>query len=70
MHYHAAHYLPVAAVALATVVAYAALVAADPNNLRHATRYLWVLAAEVIVAAGYLFNTYWIGMRNIMYANR
>ena len=25
---------------------------------------------EVIVAAAYLFNTYWIAMRNLMYANR
>ena len=26
--------------------------------------------AEVIIAAAYLFKTYWIGMRNMMYANR
>ena len=28
-----------------------------------ATAYLYVLLHEVIVAAVYLFNTYWIGMR-------
>lgn len=32
--------------------------------------YLYVLCGEVIVAAAYLFNTYWIAMRNLMYANR
>ena len=25
---------------------------------------------EVVLGAVYLFQTYWIGMRNIMYANR
>jgi len=34
------------------------------------TGYLYVLSALVVVSAGYLFNTYWIGMRNMMYANR
>ncbi|HLL90226.1 MAG TPA: hypothetical protein VK324_13075 [Tepidisphaeraceae bacterium] len=70
MHYHAAHYLPVAVVALVTVCAYRYLVTRDANALQYATRYLWALAAEVVVAAGYLFHTYWIGMRNMMYANR
>ena len=34
------------------------------------TTYLYVICAEVILAAVYLFKTYWIGMRNMMYANR
>ena len=34
------------------------------------TKYLYVLCGEVIVAAFYLFETYWIAMRNMMYANR
>jgi hypothetical protein len=32
--------------------------------------YLYVLCGEVVLGAFYLFKTYWIGMRNIMYANR
>ena len=32
--------------------------------------YLIVLCVEVIAAAVYLFITYWIGMKNMMYANR
>jgi len=31
--------------------------------------YLYVLSAEVVLAALYLFWTYWIGMRNMMFAN-
>ena len=33
------------------------------------TTYLYVLSAEVVIAAIYLFKTYWIAMRNMMYAN-
>jgi hypothetical protein len=66
MYYHAAHYLPVALATAATVWGYSLL------NLPITTMptYLYVLCGEVIVFAGYLFNTYWIGMRNMMYANR
>jgi hypothetical protein len=32
--------------------------------------YLYVLAGLVVLSAIYLFQTYWIGMRNMMYANR
>lgn len=70
MHYHAAHYLPVALAALGTVVGYRLLNphgAADPSTIR---LYLYILAAEIIVAAAFLFHTYWIAMRNMMYANR
>jgi hypothetical protein len=70
MYYHAAHYLPVALVALFTVVGYRVLVAINPLVLATAEKYLYVIAAEVILGAIYLFQTYWIGMRNMMYANR
>ena len=40
------------------------------QNGRYDVRYLYVLAGEVVVTAIYLFQTYWIGMRNMMYANR
>jgi hypothetical protein len=70
MYYHAAHYLPVALAAFITVMGYQILLALGLLSLTTATAYLYVLSAEVIISAAYLFNTYWIGMRNMMYANR
>jgi hypothetical protein len=70
MNYHAAHYFPVALIALITVAGYRALVQFHAVTLESAVTYLYVLAGEVIVGAVYLFQTYWIGMRNMMYANR
>ena len=69
MYYHAAHYLPVAAGAAITVYGYQWLshrMLVPPESV---TTYLYVLCAEVIVFAAFLFHTYWIGMRNMMYAN-
>jgi hypothetical protein len=70
LYYHAAHYLPVGFLALVTVVGYMELVKADFLGVNSAVYYLYTLCAEVILAAGYLFKTYWIGMKNMMYANR
>jgi hypothetical protein len=71
MYYHAAHYLPVAIVAFATVVTHWYLVKWKPLTFQlQATRYLLILCLEVFIAAGYLFKTYWTGMKNTMYANR
>jgi hypothetical protein len=71
LYYHSAHVLPVAITVCVTCIGYNYL-------LRHwliyrysaETTYLYILCAEVIIGAGYLFNTYWIGMRGWMYANR
>jgi len=41
----------------------------NPALDRFGMGYLYVLCGEVILAAGYLFMTYWTGMRNLMYAN-
>ncbi len=72
MYYHAAHYLPVALLAAATVIPYHIMVTIKGAWSANATMDLYVygLCAEVIISAGYLFYTYWIGMRNMMYANR
>jgi hypothetical protein len=70
MYYHAAHYVPVCAAACATVAGYQYLLARGGLPPESATTYLYVLCAEVIVAAFYLFKTYWTAMRNVMYANR
>ncbi|MGH7176239.1 MAG: hypothetical protein ACREJC_02560 [Tepidisphaeraceae bacterium] len=70
MNYHAAHYVPVVSFAFVTVWGYQVLVWL--GVLRHSseTWYLGLLCAEVIVGATFLFYTYWIAMRNMMYANR
>jgi hypothetical protein len=70
LYYHTAHFLPVAALGVLTCGGYNFLSINGTFQMTSATAYLYVLCAEVIVAAIYLFNTYWIGMRNVMYANR
>lgn len=70
MYYHAAHYVPVALAAAATVTVFRALLDRGPAGALSTTTYLYVLCAEVVLAALYLFRTYWTGMRNMMYANR
>jgi hypothetical protein len=69
MNFHAAHYLPVALLAAATVVGYDLLLARGVLSGLSAMPYLYLICAEVIGGAVYLFWTYWIGMRNMMYAN-
>jgi hypothetical protein len=32
--------------------------------------FIFGLFAEVVIGSAYLFVTYWIAMRNMMYANR
>jgi hypothetical protein len=70
LYYHAAHCLPVALLVLGTVVGYDWLVSSGITGVNSVWIYLYVLCGEVFVLAGYLFNTYWIAMRNLMYANR
>jgi hypothetical protein len=71
MYYHAAHYVPVALGASATVIGYFTLVFVVGWSVNFTIdRYTYVLCAEVVLFAAYLFYTYWIGMRNMMYANR
>lgn len=70
LYFHAAHYLPVALGAMITVYGFAWLLETDRVAPTAMLRYVYIIAAEVIIGAGYLFKTYWIGMRNIMFANR
>ena len=68
--FHAAHYLPVALIALATTAAYQIALNLHQNYwLIHWKIYLGTLCTEVVLGAMYLFNTYWIAMRKMMYAN-
>jgi hypothetical protein len=70
MYYHAAHYLPVGFIALITILGFTQLYNRGFLPATSATTYLYVLCAEVVLGAVYLFHTYWIAMRNMMYANR
>lgn len=70
MAFHAADYLPVGVVAVAIVWGYQVLRTAVPDARRFDLYYLYTLCGFVVLAAGYLFKTYWIGMRNMMWANR
>jgi hypothetical protein len=69
LDYHAAHYLPVAAMVAITVVGYRWFAVRCRLPWSADMNYLYFLCGEVIVGAVYLFWTYWIGMRNMMYAN-
>jgi len=69
LDYHAAHYLPVALVGAGTVIGYRILLDHQLVSGFSGPLYLYVLCGEVLVAAAYLFWTYWIGMKNMMYAN-
>ena len=69
LNYHTADYLPVALLALATTGGYWSLTRAGVLGYETLVTYLYVLSAEVVLSAGYLFNTYWRAMRATMYAN-
>ena len=70
LYYHAAHFLPVALVSLLICGGYNLLQRTGDVQMTSGVAYLYILCGVVVVAAGYLFNTYWIGMCNWMYANR
>lgn len=70
MNFHSAQLLPVAIAALITVGGYWLLLAVGVLDGRWTVTYLAVISIEVLIAAGYLFRTYWIAMKNVMYANR
>ena len=70
LDYHAAHNLPVALVAFLTVLGYRIALGYSAALMSWGTTYLYTLCVEVVIAAAYLFKTYWIGMRNMMYASR
>jgi hypothetical protein len=70
LDYHSAHYLPVAIVAWLTVGGYRLLLITAVLDDGSGPSYLFLLCAEVLLAAAYLFKTYWTAMRNMMFANR
>ena len=70
LYYHAAHLLLPASVAFLTVAGHALLLRFKVVGQEQAMRYLIILCIEVFASAGYLFKTYWTGMKNTMYANQ
>jgi hypothetical protein len=74
LYYHSAHLLPVALTAIVTCGGYNWLanywIETSLGRFMSEPAYLYTLSAEVVIAAVYLFYTYWIGMRNWMFANR
>ena len=67
--YHAAHLLPVTAGMLLIVIIYRIVWAAGVVSFQSIIAYLVILSVAVVAGAGYLFWTYWIGMRNMLFAN-
>ena len=70
MRFHQANYVPVALVAAIMTAGHLTLLATRSITPEASTTYLYLLSGYVIVAAIYLFQAYWIAMRNVMYANR
>lgn len=68
--FHSAHHLPVGLLAIAIVWGYRLLLDQQILDRTHGWIYLYTLCGAVIVSAVYLFYTYWIAMKNMMYANR
>lgn len=68
MQYHAAHYLPVGLLAGSITWGYQILI--PQINHRYDDIYLYALCGVVVLSALYLFRTYWIAMRSMMFANR
>lgn len=71
LHYHSACLTPVAFLTALLPGTYRALQLFDllPSG-SYEMAYLYVLCGWVVLAAGYLFATYWMAMKSIMYANR
>jgi hypothetical protein len=70
LYYHSAHFFPVALMALITCGGYDFLQRHGHFQMTSEIAYLYILSLQIVLSAVYLFVTYWIGMRNVMYANR
>ncbi len=69
MQYHAAHYEPVALAAMLLVVGFQLALRHHLLGASGDLIYIGSLSGLVIVAAGYLFFTYWAMMRKLLFAN-
>lgn len=69
MQYHAAHYEPVGLAAMVLVVGFQFALRHHVLGASGDLIYIGSLSGFVIVAAAYLFFTYWAVMRNLLHAN-
>ncbi len=70
LQYHSVHLLPASVLVWGTIYGYEQLLLKGNVAAMSQVTYLWVLSAEVVACAAYLFFTYWAAMRNILFANR
>jgi hypothetical protein len=70
MCYHSAQLLPVAATLLLIVAVNRILWTVGFAGYESLIAYLVILSAAAVLGAIYLFWTYWIGMRNMLFANQ
>jgi hypothetical protein len=70
LYFHAVHYVPAILFLYMTIYGYQLALQHGWLSPDTGVLYLYTLSGEVILAAIYLFVTYWIAMKNIMYANR
>ena len=69
LYYHAALLLPATLALLLIVVTHYVLARLEIFDYRAFLPYLYVLSGTAVAAAVYLFWTYWIGMKSMLYAN-
>lgn len=69
MNFHTACYLPVSLAAIAYIATTRSLIGLTILDPSFILNYLYILCSFVILAAAYLFWSYWIAMKNSMYAN-
>jgi hypothetical protein len=70
LDYHSVHIIPVALVGLLTVIVYFYVIRQTQASVDLTQFYLYTLCGEVVLFSLYLFWTYWVAMRSVMYANR
>jgi hypothetical protein len=69
LHYWTVHAAAASIVISFVPLAYLLMLVANPRAGLYFAEYLYVLSGAVVVAAMYLFRTYWIAMKSIMYGN-
>jgi hypothetical protein len=70
LYYHTAHFLPVMIVGVLTIHIFALAPRNYVYHPHYANIFVGTLCVVAVLGAAYLFQTYWIGMRNMIYANR
>ncbi len=69
IHYWTPHATAASIVLSCVPLTYLIMLAISPQAGMYMAEYLYVLSTAVVLAAIYLFKTYWIAMKAIMYGN-